>query len=115
MAKIRLGVYGGFVIIIYRKSHKVWSLFGRGGGGKRPPNGVGLTINKYNYLFQIEKFRLGVRSYLDPFVDPMVNPLKRLFQGDNQEKVSKVCFLFFLAPMGLFKLSFQQITVDFVF
>ena len=68
--------------------------FGRGGAENAPPNGVGLTINKYNYLFQIEKFRLGVRSYLDPFVDPMVNPLKRLFQGDNQEKVSKVCFLF---------------------
>ena len=38
---------------------------------------------QHHLLFQIEKFRLGVRSYLDPIVDPMVNPIKRFFKADS--------------------------------
>jgi len=34
----------------------------------------------------IEKFRRGVRSYLDPIVDPMVDPIKRLFQTDDNDR-----------------------------
>lgn len=32
----------------------------------------------------IEQFRLGVRSYLDPIVDPMVDPIKRFFKADQE-------------------------------
>ena len=41
------------------------------------------ALPQHHHLFQIEKFRLGVRSYLDPIVDPMVNPIKRFFKADS--------------------------------